>query len=536
MNTDTEFRVFGPPGCGKTTWTADQVRRAVEKYGPESVLITSLTRTAALKVKQHDLPVPMERVGTLHSHAYRALNRPTIVEDPKVLKDWNAEYPALAVTQGDDMEDAAIEGRSGGAAGDQMLSDVNRYRAMMLPEEAWKSDARAFYAKWCDWKQQIGGMDFTDLIANAVTDAAYAPGSPQVIFVDEGQDHDRLELSLVRRWSQPVRGVERLVIVGDPDQNLYLWRGSEPEAFLEPELPPENYRVLKQSYRVPKAVHAAAVEWIERSPARRPVEYLATKEDGAVEHLPHSFGTPVALLEHVKKHTAEGKSVMFLTACGYQLDPLKLALKEAGIPFHNPFRTRRGDWNPLRAGAGKNRTSQIERLLSYTEPYDNDGMGWTNAQAMKWLGSLKGVLQRNAIKGLDNEPPEDDFDPDLWLREGADPGKVFNILAGDVSWFESHLKAEATRRLEYALRVWKLRGGAALRERPQIVIGTIHSVKGEEADVVYLCPDLSRAGFIEWRSGNPQLEASIYRQFYVGMTRAKERLVLTAPATPMSVW
>ena len=37
-----EFRVFGPPGTGKTTWLVKQVRRAAEKYGGEKVLCLSL--------------------------------------------------------------------------------------------------------------------------------------------------------------------------------------------------------------------------------------------------------------------------------------------------------------------------------------------------------------------------------------------------------------------------------------------------------------------------------------------------------------
>ena len=72
------------------------------------------------------------------------------------------------------------------------------------------------------------------------------------------------------------------------------------------------------------------------------------------------------------------------------------------------------------------------------------------------------------------------------------------------------------------------RGIEALRQRPQVIIGTIHNVKGGEADVVYLFPDLSRAADLEWFKGG-EFRDSVIRQFYVGMTRAKQKLIICNP-------
>ena len=68
-----------------------------------------------------------------------------------------------------------------------------------------------------------------------------------------------------------------------------------------------------------------------------------------------------------------------------------------------------------------------------------------------------------------------------------------------------------------------------------MVVGTVHSVKGSEADVVCLFPDLSPRGMEEWDSGDPHQQANVYRLFYVAMTRARELLLMAEPGGGMAV-
>ena len=51
----SEYRIFGPPGTGKTTNLTRQIRRAVDRYGPASVLVTSFSRAAATELIGRDL-------------------------------------------------------------------------------------------------------------------------------------------------------------------------------------------------------------------------------------------------------------------------------------------------------------------------------------------------------------------------------------------------------------------------------------------------------------------------------------------------
>lgn len=87
----------------------------------------------------------------------------------------------------------------------------------------------------------------------------------------------------------------------------------------------------------------------------------------------------------------------------------------------------------------------------------------------------------------------------------------------------------------YRLRQRSWNPSAPDLNHPRVIVGTIHSVKGGEADVVYVFPDLSAQGMRAWLSGDPAHHDSVIRQFYVAFTRARETLVLCGQASPKAV-
>ena len=88
--------------------------------------------------------------------------------------------------------------------------------------------------------------------------------------------------------------------------------------------------------------------------------------------------------------------------------------------------------------------------------------------------------------------------------------------------------------MEYAINVARKSGTKALRDAPLLTVGSIHSVKGAQADTVILLPDISPSGMREWHKPGDAKDGMI-RTFYVGMTRAKERLILGGRWSPSSV-
>ena len=529
-----EYRTIGPPGCGKTTWITEQVRQACEAQ--RNPMVISLTKAAASEVVQRDLPVPRHQVGTLHSQCYYALGRPPIAEDKDNITAWNDSHPEYAITPTHTKSTASGDtpppDGPGEAPGDWLMSQYQALRARRTPRRQYPDKIALFAGRWEDWKANASLMDFNDLIERGLSDVDQAPGEPDIIFVDEAQDMSALEIALARKWGEPAG---MLVLVGDPDQNIYSWRGSDPDAFAHPQIPDDHWRLLSQSYRVPQAVHRKAVPWITNCRNRQPVEYQPTPNPGHIGVLNTTWQRPEPLIQDLETQLAQDRSVMIIGSCAYMLQHLTTSLRNAGIPFHNPQRNGNGAWNPLQRREGQ--TASVDRLLSFLKVWET-GELWsaeetrTFCEVLKLTGVISGSKRQKRLDALTNDRSDpDEGDTLSWdaIAELLTEPAVEAALSGDVNWYLGNAKSTAASALEYPARIIAKRGLDEVRHAPTLTIGTIHSVKGSEADVVYLLPDLSYAGMREMH-GTAEQKNAIYRLFYVGMTRTRESLILCQPA------
>ena len=333
----SEYRIFGPPGTGKTTNLTRQIRRAVDRFGPDAVLITSFSRAAAAELAGRELPVEPDRIGTLHSHCYHALGGPQIAECN--VDEWNKDNPHLQITskkkQGVlDGEDSTEDDGEGKKEGDQWLEDLSRYRGQMLPPGAWPPPLRQFAVRWQAYKDANGLLDFCDTIERCLLDVRIAPKRPSVIFADEAQDLNRMQLSLIRQWG---RYTDYFIVAGDDDQTIYSFTGASPEAILNPEIPEDHKIILKQSYRVPRAVHGVANALIHQVSKRQEKEYLPRAAAGFCSTVSGNWETPdYGVLRTAMEQLDRGRNVMFLATCSYMLRPVIQVLRKERNPVPQP--------------------------------------------------------------------------------------------------------------------------------------------------------------------------------------------------------
>ncbi len=521
-----EDRLIGPPGTGKTTTLSQALAFHASEVGSNAVVAISHTRAAAAELAGRKTPIPRDNIATLHALAFRALDRPQVAEDSEHLCEFSEAYPHWRMAASVDAEDLAFH--TGGAPGDCLLADYSRLRNLTTPRELWPPETAAFARAWEQYKADSGTIDFTDMIDLATTLTDCAPQDPAVIVLDEAQDTSRLQWKLLQRWTQ---SCAKFITAGDPDQSIFEFSGADPAWFLENR--PQRQRVLEQSYRVPIAVHKLATSWIKQVREREQITYLPRDYPGRVSRNTATFKYIDPLLPVIEQHLSAGKSVMLMAPCGYMLSELLTALRRLAIPFANPWRRKRGDWNPLYQRKGNSTVGGIRAFLAPQA----DGRTWTGQEVLAWMQIVKGVFQRGGkdelAQRIKQEEDPDQIAADI-LSLLSDEEDFSRMLSADsIDWLEAHILAAKAKAAEFPLRAVRKRGPAVLDEEPRLFIGTCHSFKGAEADIVIVFPDLSPQGYTQWVTGHRD---SIVRLFYVAFTRAREELILCGAASGAAVW
>lgn len=563
--TGNATRVYGPPGTGKTTYLSRYAREVVARNGPDCILISSFSRTAAEEIASRfddaavHLRPPARAIGTLHSHALRAIERPNVALDPEVLRDWNASTSQdWRITPDTRTGSGGAEGGKFCAdpllavTGDELIGCLDRFRATLTPEEDWPDNVRRFAKAWNSWKSDAGAADFTDMIELArdrARDGEGPPGHPDFMIVDEAQDNTPLEHELVRYWGLHV---ERLVLGLDDDQAINRWRGGDARPLLELTGDDVSDHLLDKSYRVPESVRAVAQRWVDRLSFRHDKEYqprteteTRTAEDGSTYE--HDTGRVVlgrayhvsdsindlSLINQAADEVDRGRTVMIIASCNYMLDTLIKNLRELGVPFHNPFRPGEARWNPL--GIVTDGMSTAERIFRYMLPsaeMGEHGRLWTGKDVQAWLELVK--LKESGMIGTAKKRASM-FDPDTEVSEMdiyalfKDAEQRDRAVEPELDWLAENLLANRKDPARYPIQVARRHGIAALAQRPQIVVGTVHSVKGAAADIVYVSPDVSAAAArgLALQDGKDD----VIRTFYVAMTRARQELRILAPTS-----
>lgn len=321
--------------------------------------------------------------------------------------------------------------------------------------------------------------------------------------------------------------------------SIFSWRGADPHAF--DRVDAAHTRVLRQSYRMSGAVHAAAVGWA-RSQGLVVPDYRPTDQIGQVVQSSHSLRWPEPVVQELAD---DGSSTVILATCSYMLGPMVAALRDAGIPFHNPLRPDHGGWNPLRSG---------RRLAAFLRPdervWGDRARAWTWADLKAFCEPLNArtALTRGAKNYITQKCKTDKFG-----ATAANDEAPFDVVASmftearpevairhpalrmDVDWWADNLLGSQAEKMRYPLDIYRRRGGQALIETPRVAIGTVHSYKGGEADHVVLAPDLSKAAMYGGWLGTGDARDHIVRTFYVAISRARESVTVLAPSTPERV-
>lgn len=336
------------------------------------------------------------------------------------------------------------------------------------------------YATWFNnayrvWKDSNGLLDYTDLLSQYV---AYGrPLAIKTLFVDEAQDLSRLQWRVVERLGELA---DKWIIAGDDDQAIFQWAGADSNVFQD--LKVDKTEVLHQSFRVSKAVYTLAMSVALRIKKRLFKEYAPTISEGIVSN--------AGFLKDVDLRF----KTFILFRNHYRGTDLAQLLRTANIPF---------------LGKGSPLTDVDSRMALFI-----------------WQSLLRRrVITAEQTKKLIRFVDPDELGPNLHdLIKEKETIKIDEIFMRekDISQWYSVLKHLPNRD---AIGPYIRRFGFLQTASPAIELMSIHQSKGREAHTVILDPEMSKA---TWTSmlKTPDDE---HRVWYVGITRAQERVLLLLP-------
>ncbi|MEF8855957.1 MAG: ATP-dependent helicase, partial [Haloplanus sp.] len=423
---------------------------------------------------------------------------------------------------------------------DPNAQEGNKYTPTW-PTDDDRIDVPAVIRAWRSYKGEHDLVGFADMLER-VAQRSLVPHVDYLV-IDEFQDITTLQYEVYEEWKPHMKGV---LIAGDDDQVVYAWQGADPNILLDAEVHEDV--VLPNSYRLPSRILNVVNRAIRHIDVRQEKDLNPRKEGGVVE----GIRSP-SMFEVVRnvKHTVDttDETLMILFRARYQMFQFIDDFLPKGIPFS--VMTDQRMW-----------TDRLTQYVRAVEKLDADDP-ITGLEARRLADMLQdsafGTNERDDFYDtLDDREEEADVDdiaqieiaPDLvtdHIPFMPDPASAGDMLRKVTSFQRNSVDAYFAG--EY-------RGMDPNRVR----VGTIHSAKGREADHVFVCTDLTEKvveqmaasvddptdvpgveKFTAHTSPVPLLTDNERRVFYVGMSRARERLVLLenliggAPTLPISV-
>nr|MDD6336137.1 UvrD-helicase domain-containing protein [bacterium] len=540
--------VIAGPGTGKTRTLVERIARLIESGAPpQGITAVTFTNKAAREMRER-LRVRLANgdaleamtIGTFHAICLQKLSAA-------------GRLPALA-----SQEDTLA-----------ILTDIVKQRGIQAaPREV----ARRISLQKCGGQGEVpdgilqayraaldglGAMDYDDILLRALDMPPEAPGGVLHLLVDEFQDVNPVQYALVRRWGE---GAKSLFVIGDPDQAIYGFRGSDAACFTRffADYPMARRITLAGHYRCTPQVLGCALSVIGQDGLPRALR--AVRPDGARVQVVRGDGGFSEALFVVKEIgrlvggidmlSADGEGALgfndiaVLYRTHHQAELLEHCLGQEGIPYRVAGREDflmnadiRGALAWLAFAADPCNLLALRGLLGYlglpgemvmryaAQPgrggaalLDIAGdMGAGGAAREQLAQLMAGKISKKPVKALE-----------YWINANHLQGNQalerlcgLAVYAGDVPGFlrtlslggEGDLMRSSTRRVA----------------ADAVTLMTLHAAKGLEFPVAFLIG--LRDGLVPFRrEGVPCDEAEERRLCYVGMTRARERLyLLTAP-------
>lgn len=554
--------VIAGPGTGKTKTLVSRIEYLITEKGvsPKEITAVTFTRQSAQEM-QSRLESTLGKkairgltVGTFHSIALGLLSKKAIADRETRL----SLMKEVLADRGEKLSPAAALER---------LSLQKNGKAATLP--------KAIAEDYQQRLENAGLRDLDDVLLEALKLDTTGIPAFRYLLVDEFQDINAVQHQLVRHWCGETGN---LFVIGDPDQSIYGFRGADAGCFarLLADRPDTSVITLTQNYRSTAAVLECATALINHNPgetrqlvaqgiAGEPVR-LMTAPDAFSEaawiarEINAMVGGADMLSAHHPGNQRENLRVFsemaVLCRTHRQLEQIETSLRQQGIPCVICGRER--FWED----------AAVQGLLGFFRwlRHPEDAASLHAALHTLWkcpdaliqqaqaasreitAQSGDGIIDIDTLRAR-LEPFElltpfvDTVETMLPLMTTQPPRKLIDQLAKATSRkgkvIDQLLDAAVFhKRMEAFLDALETGEEADIRRRSSsekvsgaVSLMTLHGAKGLEFPVVFLA-GINDGDLPHQREGEETNVEEERRLFFVGITRAREELILSCGGAP----
>ncbi|WP_313804553.1 ATP-dependent helicase [Cytobacillus sp.] len=285
--TDGPLLVLAGAGSGKTRVLTTRTAFMIQEKGinPSSIMLVTFTAKAAAEMKERLSRYPkmgsqeIRQIvsGTFHSIFFRILSfhAPEKWSSKKLLsKGWQREQMIKQAGRELNLDEKEF-------AYDLALQQIGLWKNTLIspekvkPASSWEESTANLYNKYEQAKRKEGLFDFDDMLTGCFDLFLQNPtilenyqNRFQYFLIDEFQDINKVQYELIKMLSAKSKNV---CAVGDDDQSIYAFRGSDPDYLLdfEKDFPGAEVISLKQNYRSTHEIVSTANQVILKNKKRR---------------------------------------------------------------------------------------------------------------------------------------------------------------------------------------------------------------------------------------------------------------------------
>ncbi|CAM5600274.1 ATP-dependent DNA helicase OS=Streptomyces rimosus subsp. rimosus (strain ATCC / DSM 40260 /JCM 4667 / NRRL 2234) OX=1265868 GN=pcrA PE=3 SV=1 [Streptomyces rimosus subsp. rimosus] len=349
-------------GSGKTRVLTHRIAHLLGARGvhPGQILAITFTNKAAGEMKERveDLVGPRANamwVSTFHSACVRILRRESkklgFTSSFSIYDAADSKRLMALVCRDLDLDPKRFPPKS-------FSAKVSNLKNELIDEETFadqaadgfeKSVAEA-YAMYQARLREANALDFDDIIMTTVNLLQAFPDVAdhyrrrfRHVLVDEYQDTNHAQYTLVRELVGPAESAGELCVVGDADQSIYAFRGATIRNILqfEEDYPDATTIMLEQNYRSSQTILSAANAVIERNENRRPKNLWTDAGEGPriigyVADTEHDEGQFVA--DEIDRLTDAGDARRAMSRSIYRTNAQSRVFEEIFIRVGLPYK------------------------------------------------------------------------------------------------------------------------------------------------------------------------------------------------------